>query len=146
MRSILGIALALISTQSYAYDLQVLQPKHIYVEGYQYQDMHDPYIAPIDQDLKYGGAFGTDLYLIQWDKHAGLYWNNELGFDQDQTNGHIKHVGWHYELGLDLLSDEEGNSKIQLFKEHWSRHVVEEVRPEHFPVYDRIGVRFNIYP
>lgn len=139
------LMLLVFGPQAKAYDLQVLEMKRVSVEGYKYQEIHDPYIAPDDKTLTYGGQFSTDFYFLKWGKNAGFYWNNDLGFDQNGANGHIAHVGWHYEMGLTLW-EKNDVSKVEIFKEHYSRHVVDEARQSHFPVMDRYGLRFNLYP
>jgi hypothetical protein len=142
----LVLTLALVGTSASAYDLQLAQPKRVYMEAYEYQDMYDPYLAPLDKEMKYGGTFGTDFYLIHHKSAGvGLYWDNQLHFDQSERTGHVKHAGWKYEIGLSLL-EAKGKPKLELFKQHWSRHVMEETRQEHFPVYDRWGFRINLYP
>jgi hypothetical protein len=51
-------------------------------------------------------------------------------------------VGWEYMLGLDLFK--YNCSGVQFIKQHHSRHILEEERNTHFPVYDRIGIRLVI--
>ncbi len=146
MRILLMVFTALMHSSAHAGSLKVAEPKKIYMEAYEYQHMYDPYLAPLDKEMKYGGVFGTDFYLLHHKTLGlGLYWNNELHFDQSEQSGQVKHGGWKYELGLSVL-EYKGQPKIELFKQHWSRHVMEETRDVHFPVYDRYGIRFNIYP
>lgn len=136
----------LLANNAFGYSLQVAEPKRVYMEAYRYDHVYDPYLAPLDDELKYGGAFGTDFYLLHHKKYGlGLYWDNKLHFDQSERTGHVKHGGWQYELGLSFW-EPKGKPKIELFKQHWSRHVFEETRTTHFPVYDRYGIRFNVYP
>lgn len=144
VRSILAAALMASAVKAEARDLYLLEPKDIYIDAFKYESMHDPYLAPIDKDLLYGAAFNTDFNVFRYKKVA-LYWKNRLHFDQAGSSGHIKHAGWEYELGLPLWID-KGKPKIELFKQHHSRHVLEEVRDAHFPVYDRFGVRIRLLP
>lgn len=132
------------STVAVARELILLEPKDVSIEALQYQSMHDPYLSPIDKDIAYGAAFNTDLNVFRYGDIA-FYWTNKLHFDQSKTNGHIKHAGWQYEFGIPLWVD-KGSSKIELFQQHHSRHVLEETRADHFPVYDRIGIRIRLLP
>lgn len=132
------------SLPALAKQFYLLEPKDIYIETYRYTSMRDPYLYPIDKELKYGMSFNTDLMIARYGNFQ-LYWKNNLHFDQSSETGHIKHAGWQYELGLPILT-RSGVPKIELFKQHHSRHLLEETRTTLFPVYDRYGVRFNIYP
>lgn len=144
VRSMLTVAMALMAARAEARDLHLLEPKDVYIDAFKYQSIHDPYLAPIDRDLAYGAAFNTDFNLFRYGNIA-LHWKNRLHFDQAGSSGHIKHAGWEYELGLPLWVD-KGKPKIELFKQHHSRHILEEVRDAHFPVYDRVGVRIRLLP
>lgn len=118
----------------------LLEPKYVAVDIYRYEDIYDPYLAPLDRELRYGSNWTLNLNIFRFNDRT-IYWNNRLHFDQSRSSGHIKHAGWEYEIGGDLLT--EGDlPKIQLFKHHHSRHVLEETRETHFPVYDYYGFRF----
>lgn len=142
---ILLIAIAsILATKASGQNWRLLDPKDVYIDAYKNETVHDPYIAPIDKELRYGSNFNMDLDVVKY-KGIGLYWNNLLHFDQSSTSGHIKHAGWQYELGLTVLQ-EDNIDRVQIFRQHHSRHILEETRKAHFPVYDRFGVRFRIYP
>jgi hypothetical protein len=123
---------------------RLLDPKDVHIDVYKNETVHDPYLDPVDQELSYGSGFNLDLNLVKYNG-LGLYWNNLLHFDQSSKSGQIKHAGWQYEIGATLWQ-EEGQDRIQLFKQHHSRHVLEETRDIHFPVYDRYGIRVRVYP
>ncbi len=123
----------------------LLEPRDVYIDTYRNEVVHDPYIYPEDQYLTYGSTFNIDANLLKWGPY-GLYWLNQLHFDQSGQDGRIKHAGWQYELGLTVWVDKYDNPRIELFKQHHSRHVLDEYREEHFPVYDRVGVRFRLIP
>lgn len=133
-----------LSTTATCAELRLLEPKDVYIDAYQNDTVHDPYLYPLDQRLGYGGAFNVDTNVIRYGKFS-LYWLNKLHFDQDRVTGHIKHAGWQYELGIPLWMD-KGTPRIELFRQHHSRHLLEETRSVHFPVYDRTGIRLRIYP
>lgn len=138
------IASMLVSQVALANKLYLLEPRDIYIETYKYSSMRDPYLYPIDKELEYGMSFNTDLTIARYGDFQ-LYWKNNLHFDQSSYSGHIKHAGWQYELGLPIFFNKKA-PKIELFKQHHSRHVLEETRTTLFPVYDRYGLRFSIYP
>jgi hypothetical protein len=144
VKAALTAVLAISAIEAHAKALYLLEPKDVYIDAFKYQSLHDPYLAPIDKDLLYGAAFNTDFNVFRYGNIA-LHWKNRLHFDQAGPSGHIKHAGWEYELGLPLWID-KGKSKIELFKQHHSRHVLEEVRDAHFPVYDQIGLRIRLLP
>lgn len=144
VRAIFLLMLTLFSQKVIGRELFLLEPRDVYIDAFKYQSLHDPYLVPIDKDILYGAAFNTDFNVFRYKKIA-LYWKNRLHFDQAATSGHIKHAGWEYELGLPLWID-KGKPKIEFFKQHHSRHVLEEVRNVHFPVYDRIGIRVRLLP
>jgi hypothetical protein len=123
---------------------RLLAPNDVFIDAYKNETVHDPYLSPVDRDLSYGAGFNVDLDLIKYNG-LGLYWNNLLHFDQSSANGQIKAAGWQYEAGFTLWH-ENNSDKIQLFRQHHSQHILEEARPVHFPVYDRIGIRLRIYP
>lgn len=124
--------------------LRLLEPRDVYIDVYQNEVVHDPYLVPIDRHLNYGATFNLDLIVFKYES-LSLYWLNQLHFDQAANSGHIKHAGWKYEMGVPIFEDEKG-SRIELFKQHHSRHLLEEERDVHFPVYDRFGIRLRLYP
>jgi hypothetical protein len=132
------------SLSASAYEFKLLEPRDVSVEAYKYESINDPYLNPIDKLLTYGGAFNVDATVIRYGKFS-IYWLNKLHFDQANPSGHIKHAGWQYEFGMPLYVD-KGLPRVELFKQHHSRHVLEETRSIHFPVYDRFGIRLRLYP
>lgn len=144
LKRIASLLFSCASTPALAGNLHLLEPKDVYLEYYKYTSMHDPYLYPIDREIYQGASFNTDFNIIRY-KDFLIYWKNNLHFDQSRVSGHIKHAGWQYEIGLPLLMAKD-STKIELFKQHHSRHVLEETRSTHFPVYDRYGVRFRLYP
>ena len=127
-------------------NLQILEPRDVYVDVYKNRTVHDPYISPDDKDLTYGSTFNLDLDMFKY-KGYGLYWLNKLHFDESQADGRIKHAGWQYEVGAVIYCKKWNDSylsKVEVFHQHHSRHVLEEVRESHFPVYDRRGLRLWI--
>lgn len=144
VKFIATIALCFNATKALAKELYILEPRDIYIETYKYTSMRDPYLYPIDKELEYGMSFNTNLTIARYGGFQ-LYWKNNLHFDQSSYSGHIKHAGWQYELGLPLFFKKKV-PKIELFKQHHSRHLLEETRTTLFPVYDRYGLRFSMYP
>ena len=137
---------SLLASSTYAspQKFKLLEPRDVYIDLYENETVHDPYVAPIDKYLKYGATFNLDFTVIRYDD-LSLFWLNKLHFDQASNSGHIKHAGWQYEIGAPIYQDDKG-SRIELFKQHHSRHVLEEERNVHFPVYDRIGIRLRMIP
>lgn len=146
MRTALLVTASLCATVANAQpsNWRLLAPNDMYIDMYHYETMHDPYLDPVDKDLTYGGGFNLNLDIAKY-KGLGLYWNNLLHFDQSGRDGRIKAGGWQYELGMTVWQ-QNGFDRIQLFKQHHSQHIFEDTRPEHFPVYDRYGIRLRIYP
>ena len=120
--------------------LRLLLPTEATIDIYQNKTVHDPYLYPIDQQLGTGGKFNLNLDLIRYSKYK-IYWENTLHFDQSKQDQHIKHAGWWYFLGATLIPKSNNVGGVDLFMEHHSRHILEETRDTHFPVYDRYGVR-----
>jgi hypothetical protein len=121
----------------------LLEPKDIYIDAYRSDKVRDTYLSPLDATLDYGAIFNVDADILKW-RGYGIYWNNKLFFDQERKSHHIKHGGWHYEVGAVIFRTKISDryfSKIELFKSHESRHIFEETRTVKFPVYDRTGVR-----
>jgi hypothetical protein len=126
--------------------LHLLEPRDSYIDVYQNDTVRDPYLEPLDKTLGYGSTFNLDVDVLKY-RGYGLYWNNQLFFDQETISHHIRHGGWRYEVGFVLFRTKLSDryfSKIELFKQHQSRHLLEDIRPVHFPVYDRTGIRLWI--
>jgi hypothetical protein len=139
------ILAGLISSNLYAKgNWRLIAPNDIHIDAYKSETVHDPYLDPIDSELGYGAGFNLDLDIAKYNG-LGLYWNNLLHFDQSSQSGQIKHGGWQYEIGA-VIWQENGLDRVQLFKQHHSRHIFEETRNVHFPVYDRYGFRLRVYP
>lgn len=124
--------------------LRILQPNLISIEEWKNETVHDSYLAPIDKTLTYGGAFTTDFDICTFEG-IGIYMNNTLHFDEG-TDQHIVAAGWQYELGATLWQSGHGQG-LQVFHEHHSQHELDGASQsgDHFPVYDRNGIRFVIY-
>jgi hypothetical protein len=122
-----------------AAEWKLFEPTYVAIEATKYDGIHDTYLAPLDSELEYGGRFRINSNILRYGDFK-LYWNNMLHFDQSNKSGHVKHAGWQYEFGLSLIPD-----ALTIFKEHHSRHILEEVRPGKFPVYDMYGIRFELY-
>lgn len=139
---------AFVSTSASAAEWRLLAPRDVYIDAYKNQTVHDPYLAPVDQDLSYGATFNIDADILKY-RNWGLYTLNQVHFDQSGETGRIVHGGWQYEMGFSLFPTKKdpARGKIELFKQHHSRHIFEDERPGvHFPVYDRFGVRLRIWP
>jgi hypothetical protein len=121
---------------------RLMEPSEVYIDAYQIDEMHDSYLAPIDQELKLGAAFVVDVDVLRYG-HYGLWMNNKVHFDQSETTGHIRHGGWEFELGLTLIATEQ-KPLLSVIRLHHSRHLMEGSREEHFPVYDMTGIRLHI--
>ena len=146
MRSVSKVwltTLAFASTPVMAEDgVEFLKPTEAYIDAYKYKHMIDPYIAPRDEELKYGANFNLSFDIARY-RDKAFYMKNILHFDQSERTGQIEHGGWQYEAGLQIYRDSKG-AGIDLFQQHHSRHVMDEYREDHFPVYDRYGIRFNL--
>jgi hypothetical protein len=140
------VPLAFLSTTSLAAEWRLVKPREVFVDIYKYDgELHDPYLEPIDEDIRHGGTFNIDMDLVKY-KGYGLYWDNQLFFDQSEATGKVRHGGWRYELGLTVYANQKGRAKVELFRQHESRHIFEDTRQQHFPVYDRFGIRVRVYP
>lgn len=133
-----------LNAPSYGTELHLLEPRDVYIESYRYENMYDPYLYPVDSELAYGAGFFIDLNIWRYGWYT-MYWKNMLHFDQSRESGQIRHGGWEFELGFNIWPG-EGPPKIDIFHQHHSRHILEDTRETHFPVYDRAGIRLHIYP
>lgn len=143
-----ALLLTILSTTALGEEWQLLEPRDVYIDAYKSTTVHDPYLDPIDENLGWGSNFVVNADLLKY-RHWGLYSLNILHFDQNDRTGQIVHGGWQYELGLSLFPSwrDPTRGKLELFHQHHSRHIFEDVRPGmHFPVYDRYGVRLRIWP
>jgi hypothetical protein len=140
LNKLLLILVLLDSTISYGKNIQfkLLEPIDVSIDAYKYQQpVYDSYLYPTDRQLNYGSTFNLDFNVVEY-KRISLYSLNKLYFDANDT-GKVSDSGWQYEIGLNFYH------KISLFKQHHSRHIFEDTRLEHFPLYDRYGIRFKIY-
>jgi hypothetical protein len=141
-KKILSVAMCLFSASVSANEYYLLEPTTSYIEAYRNHKVYDPYLDPIDKELTLGGNFNLSLNLVRYRDYK-LYWNNVLHFDQSSRSGHVKHAGWQFEVGSSLFKTRT-DSSFDIFWQHHSRHILEETREQHFPVYDRYGIRFNL--
>lgn len=121
--------------------LKLLEPQEISIDAYKNEQVHDPYLEPLDGSLDKGAKFNLNLNVIKYRDYK-LYWDNTLHFDQSNLDQQIKHAGWWYFIGATILPTNKFGGGMDLFFEHHSRHVLEQTRSQHFPVYDRYGIRF----
>jgi len=127
---------------SYGQDVKYLQPKEVSFEAHQYQLINDPYLAPIDHDLRYGGVFNTDFAFVEYGRYS-FNSTNRLSFEQSKMTGKVKSGGWRFTLNVNAqLADHQ---HIELGKYHHSYHVFEADREEHFPTADSYYIKFIIY-
>lgn len=133
-----GLSMADESTRTGSYsNFHLLDPSLVSIDSYEYEHLSDPYLVPYDRDIKRGAQFNLNLDVVKY-KQFQVYWNNNLFFDQDGETGQVRHAGWHYKFGMPIFT--HGNARIELFREHESRHILDRSRDTHFPVYDRTGV------
>lgn len=123
---------------------RILQPNDIHVDAWKDGTVHDPYLAPIDKTLTYGGAFETDFDICTY-RGYGLYMKNSLHMDEGYDQ-HIVAAGWQYEVGATVWRSGTGQG-VQLFHQHHSQHELDDASEsgDHYPVYDRNGIRLIIY-
>jgi hypothetical protein len=141
MKNLVFLLTFLFSTPCFA-QWHLLEPRDVYIDTYHNDVVHDSYLAPDDATLGYGASFNTNFDVIKYNGY-GLYWDNNLHFDQDDT-GQVRAAGWQYSLNLVIFRMDD-KTKLEVFKQHHSQHIMDRTRPEHFPVYDRYGVRFVIF-
>lgn len=86
-----------------------------------------------------GAALNLDLEVLRY-----AFWRNRFHMSQDQYR-HVKHVGWEWEVGLDVSRMTDRVIPLELFQHHHSRHGLEYINPrgDHFPVVDTYGVRLK---
>lgn len=135
------LLILLFAGTSYGGELYILEPRDIYFDLYENEHVEDPYLSPVDSELGYGLNARTDFNVVRYNKYS-LFVGSLMHFDQSKRTGQVRHVGWEYEVGMDLFK--YNCSGIQFIKQHHSRHILEAEREAHFPVYDRIGIRLVI--
>lgn len=135
-------------TQGYCDQLHLLEPEHVSLEyaninqgGIQdfypsHLGIRDSYLYPIDEELTFGLGLNLNYNLLRYKKFK-LFHRNNWGFDSAQS--HVRHVYWIFDLGLNIYD------KIEVFHHHMSRHILEDTRPDRFPVRDSFNIRFIIY-
>jgi len=146
MRSLLLAALALLPLTAKAEEtsvapktanVQLLNVEYFDITYAKFRENRDPYTPEFDGQWKYRLATNFRISL----GHL-IYWDNQV--HTEALTNEVKTVGWHYFVGIRL------HSKIDLYWEHHSRHVMEEQRPKDpldksnvFPVEDSVGIRFK---
>lgn len=121
----------------------LLEPREVSVDAFRYKDLEDPYLAPVDQEIKQGGSFRVDFNFLRLGNYR-LFMDNRLHFDQVGEKGPVKHAGWQYELGGTLLNI-SGRDLVEGFLAHHSRHVLDESRQTHFPNSTSYGLRLILF-
>lgn len=122
-------------------ELHLLEPREVSIEHTRYDTydrlgVRDPYLAPLDKDLKFGMGFNIDTDLVKYDGWR-LYLDNKTYFDSAAS--HVRHGGLIFETGFSTPY-----VPLDVFYSHHSRHIMEDTRLTRFPVYDAIGIRINI--
>jgi hypothetical protein len=135
------LVLLAIAGSARAEEYKLLEPREISFEASKIQGVHDPYLTPVDRRLTHSGLFRTDFNLIRYQNYE-LFMDNDLHFDQADS-GKVVHGGWKFEIGATLYRHQ--TTAIEIYKQHHSRHIFEDTRPEHFPVRDAFGIRLQIY-
>lgn len=135
------------TTVSSAQTLHLLEPEHVSLEYVNYNQaglqkyypfhagVRDTYLAPLDEELTFGLGINMNYNLIRY-KELKLFHRNHWGFDSAQS--HVRHVFWKFNLGINL------NDRLEIYHDHMSRHVLEDVRPVRFPVRDSLNIRLII--
>lgn len=146
MKKLLAL-LSLVSHAAIAAEYKLIEPRDVYIDIYEYGGVYDSYLSPLDRKISHGANFVTNFDILKvngW----GLYSLNKLHFDGSNSTGRIVHGGWEYEQGLTLFPIKgKEYGKVEVFWQHHSRHVFDHERPdEHFPLYDRYGVRLRVWP
>lgn len=142
MMRYLWLLIMLLSTPSRAGEIQYLVPEYITMELHDIYAINDPYLYPRDKELRFGGAFVTNFHLLEW-KQTYIYSNNRLSFEQSEKTGKVIHGGWQFSVGGGYSFTD--HQSIELGKYHYSYHVFEEPRPEHFPTFDSYYINLVIY-
>jgi hypothetical protein len=141
MRAIV-VTLLMWSGAVIADEYRFLVPSEVSFEAHQYKLINDPYLAPIDHQLKYGGVFTTDFALIQYGKYS-FNSTNRLSFEQSEVTGRVKSGGWRFTLNGSIQLYE--HQHLEIGKYHHSYHIFEEEREEHFPTSDSYYIKFVIF-
>lgn len=125
-----------------AAELHLLEAEHLSIEYEKIRDNRDPYFPEysdgVGEEWSYAAALKWDINVIRLGEQARVYWNNYV--HMDATDRQVRHVGWQWELGLNLWN------KVELFSAHHSRHSLERdgLDSQRFPVRDTYGVRLII--
>jgi hypothetical protein len=135
----------MISGNSFGEELHLLEPRQVYVDVHKNKKIYDDYMGQsLADSLTYGAEFNVNMDIVKYGAY-GLWWDNNLHFDQSSEDMHIKAAGWRFTLGIDVLAV-KGKTKLSLIQSHHSQHVLEETRDTHFPLTDSYGIRLSIYP
>ena len=142
MRLLALMLVGLLWGESRADEVHFLVPQYVSMELHQISRINDPYMAPVDRELKYGGAFVTNFHLVEYG-NLSLFSNNRLEFEQSKVSGHIRHAGWRYGLGTTYQLSE--HQAVSIAKAHYSYHIFEGEREAHFPTWDSFYVELVIW-
>lgn len=99
-----------------------------YIEYRNYTALRDPYF-PGKEDWKRRGEFHFNLGLL----NSRIYMENNLHLTMDSTQ--VREAGWEYTVGVRTFK------WLDIVKYHHSRHSLEAVQSQRFPVEDSYGVR-----
>lgn len=142
MRFILAVFLLLFSVHGHGAEWHLLVPQEVNFEAHQIESMNDPYLYPVDKELRYGGVFNTDFAFVQYGR-LSFNSTNRVSFEQSHVTGRVRAGGWKFTLNLAMqLTD---NQHIELGKYHHSYHIFEAERDGHFPTRDSYYIKFVIY-
>jgi len=88
----------------------------------------------IREELTYSTDIIFNVDLLRYQSTALFFDNKVEGL---ATNKQYRYVSWEFELGLHL-------KVIDIFLDHKSEHILDQypIRQDHFPVSDRVMVRF----
>lgn len=113
------------------YTTNMIDIEKLSVEHKWYDTNRDPYFPDkTDWETKTGLYWNVRLYRIFWDN------NVHMSMDSSQ----VRTVGWQYVIGFHVTT------WFDLVKDHHSRHVLEGVQNDKFPVEDSYGFRINFIP
>ena len=123
-------------------EIDLLVPQEVRMELHDIERINDPYLYPRDKELQYGGAFITNFRLVEWNKF-NLFSDNKLEFQQSRVTGKVIAGGWIYNLGLGYEITK--HQAIEIGKHHYSKHIFEDKRQQHFPTWDSYFINLIIY-
>ncbi len=135
----------LLAAPAQAQELRLLEADYVGLEGSKVKTLRDPYIPEHTtgdnngEEWDYGAAMMIDLCLLcigDWK----AFWNNRV--HTHGTDSQVRHVGWYWELGVDLYPD-----RVRIFHRHHSQHCMEcEGTPtREYPLLDEYVVQFDMF-